>query len=281
MPVVLLEVEGQVATVTLNRPERRNAISGELLRDLHRLLAELDARGDISAIVLTGADPAFCAGLDLAELADPGSGLAGSAAAAALPRLTTLLIGAVNGPAVTGGLELALGCDFLVASDRAMFADTHARIGIQPGWGLTVQLPEAVGLRRAREMSATGNFVDARTALSWGLVNHVVPHQDLLPVSRQLAADAASADQDALRTLLTTYAEGALVSRGEAVRLEAQTHARWHAAGIDAGQVSERRTAIIERGRSQQPSGRQPSIPQPSGQQPSNPQPSGQQPAGR
>jgi enoyl-CoA hydratase len=258
MPVVLLDVEGPVATVTLNRPERRNAISSQLLRELHQMLEELDTRGDVSAIVLTGADPAFCAGLDLTELADPGSGLAGPAAASALPRLTKLLIGAVNGPAITGGLELALGCDFLVASDRAVFADTHARIGIQPGWGLTVQLPEAIGLRRAREMSATGNFVAAQTALTWGLVNHVVPHAELLPVSRRLAADAASSDQDALRALLATYAGGALITRAEALRLEAQTHASWHATGINASQVSERLGGIIERGRSQQVSGQQP-----------------------
>jgi enoyl-CoA hydratase/carnithine racemase len=255
MPVVLLDVEGPVATVTLNRPERRNALSGELLRDLHRLLGELDQRSDIRAIVLTGTGPAFCAGLDLTELAEPGSALAGTAVATALPGRAKPLIGAVNGPAVTGGLELALSCDFLIASERAAFADTHARIGIQPGWGLTVQLPEAIGLRRAREMSATGNFVDAQTALSWGLVNHVVPHADLLPVSQRLAADAASADAEALRAIFTTYADGALVTRGEAIRLEAQTHARWHASGINAGQVRDRRDAIIERGRSQQRSG--------------------------
>ena len=78
------------------------------------------------------------------------------------------LIGAINGVAVTGGFELALNCDFLIASDRASFADTHARVGIQPGWGLTVLLPQAVGLRRAKEMSTSGNFVDARTALRVG-----------------------------------------------------------------------------------------------------------------
>jgi enoyl-CoA hydratase len=118
-----------------------------------------------------------------------------------IPDLARPLIGAINGVAVTGGLELALACDFLVASERAQFADTHARIGIQPGWGLTVALPEASGLRRAREMSATGNFIDAHTALAWGLVNHVVAHGELLPFAYRLAADTASTDQDALRDL--------------------------------------------------------------------------------
>ena len=168
-----------------------------------------------------------------------------------MPELGTPLIGAVNGAAITGGLELALGCDFLVASDRASFADTHARIGIQPGWGLTVLLPEAVGLRRAREMSATGNFVDARTALEWGLVNHVVPHAELLGFARQLAADIASNDLDAVRAIYSTYQQGALVTGAEAMVLEARAHARWRGGGIDPGEVAGRRGSVIERGRSQ------------------------------
>ena len=101
--------------------------------------------------------------------------------------MATPVIGAINGVAITGGFEVALACDFLVASERARFADTHARVGIMPGWGLTVALPEAIGLRRAKEMSTTGNFVDAETALAWGLVNHVVPHDELLPFARKLS----------------------------------------------------------------------------------------------
>jgi len=166
-----------------------------------------------------------------------------------IPELTIPLIGAVNGAAVTGGLELALACDFLVASDRAAFADTHARVGVMPGWGLTVALPEAVGLRRAREMSATGNFINAPTALAWGLVNHVVPHDELLGFSRRLAADVATTDPDALRSILATYREAAMVSGQEARQVEARAHRSFHAGGIDAGLVASRRNAVIERGR--------------------------------
>jgi Enoyl-CoA hydratase/isomerase len=158
MPVILTDVADFIATVTLNRPARRNALSAELITDLRRVLTDLDARPDVRVIVLTGADPAFCAGLDLTELGQPDSPLGRVARGPVIPDLASPLIGAINGVAVTGGLELALACDFLVASERAGFADTHARVGIQPGWGLTVALPEAVGLRRAREMSATGNF---------------------------------------------------------------------------------------------------------------------------
>lgn len=252
MSDVLVEVTNSVATVTLNRPERRNAISSGLLAALRSALTGLDERRDVHAIVLTGADPAFCAGLDLSELAAAGNALAASAAAGRpVPELGTPLIGAVNGPAVTGGLELALTCDFLVASERARFADTHARIGIQPGWGLTVLLPEAVGLRRARQMSATGNLIGARTALEWGLVNHVVPHAELLSFARQLAADIASNDQAAVQAIYSTYRQGSLVTGAAARELELQAHTRSRAAGIDPGEVARRRDSVIERGRSQ------------------------------
>jgi enoyl-CoA hydratase len=251
MPVVLVDVADHVATVTLNRPERRNALSGELITALRDALADLEADSEARVIILTGADPAFCAGLDLTELGQPGSPLRRVAGGPVVPVLAKPLIGAINGVAVTGGLELALACDFLVASQRARFADTHARMGIQPGWGLTVALPEAVGYRRAREMSATGNFVDAQTALEWGLVNHVVPHEDLLAFTTGLAADAASSDQAALRAIFATYDEGSKGSAREAAALEARVHERWHARGIDADQVAERRAAVIARGRSQ------------------------------
>jgi enoyl-CoA hydratase len=251
MSVVLSEVAEFVATVTLNRPERRNALSAELITKLRATLAGLDAAADVRVIVLTGADPAFCAGLDLTELGEPDSPLRGAGSGPVLPELTKPLIGAINGVAVTGGLELALACDFLVASNRARFADTHARVGIQPGWGLTVALPEAIGFRRAREMSGTGNFIDAHTALTWGLVNHVVPHEDLLSFAHRLAADAASTDQAAMRAIYATYDQGSLGTRREALELESGVNARWHAVGIDAGQVAQRRAAVIERGRAQ------------------------------
>lgn len=251
MSVVLVDVADLVAVVTLNRPERRNAISGELLASLRGTISELNVRSDVRAIVLTGADPAFCAGLDLAELGDPQSPLSGAVGGPVIPELGKPLIGAVNGAAVTGGLELALACDFLVASERARFADTHARIGVLPGWGLTVELPEAIGLRRAREMSATGNFVSAPKALDWGLVNHVVPHDELLGFARKLAADAASSDPDALGAIFATYDQGSQVTAGEARRVEAQAHRGWHAGGIDHDEVARRRDAVIERGRSQ------------------------------
>jgi enoyl-CoA hydratase len=254
--VVLVEAADRVATVTLNRPEARNALDRELRAALPRALAALDADAGVDVVILTGADPAFCAGLDLRELgsgANPlGEGADGGATGAGpFPPRTKPLIGAVNGPAVTGGLELALNCDFLVASTRARFADTHARVGVMPGWGLTVLLAQAVGVRKARELSLTGNFLTAHDALAWGLVNHVVDHDQLLPTARRLALDIAGNDQAGVRHLLATYAEVAAGTVAQGWEAEARRAREWAAGGIDPARVEARRRAIIDRGRDQ------------------------------
>jgi len=165
--------------------------------------------------------------------------------------MSTPVIGAVNGVAITGGFELALACDYLVASEQARFADTHARVGIMPGWGLTVLLPEAIGLRRAKEMSTTGNFIDAHTALAWGLVNHVVPHEKLLPFARKLATDVATIDPVAVRQMLDTYDRGALRDGAGAWELENEVAGRWQGKGLDPAALEASRQAVIARGRTQ------------------------------
>lgn len=258
-PVLLVDRDDRVATVTLNRPAARNALNSELRRALWKTMAELEADDAVAAIVLTGADPAFCAGLDLKELASSGGAALGETGAAGdtsarrgpIPALSKPLIGAVNGVAITGGFEVALACDFLVASERAAFADTHARVGIMPGWGLTVLLPEAVGLRRAKELSATGNFLDAPTALAWGLVNHVVPHDECVTSAQQLAADIATNDDAAVRRIYRTYADGALVDGASAWELEGRVAGEWQSAGRDREDLEARRKAVTERGRTQ------------------------------
>ena len=258
-PVLLVERSDGVATVTMNRPAARNALNTELRKALWSTMAELDAADDVAAIVLTGADPAFCAGLDLKELAASGGAALGETGATGdtgvrrgpVPAMTTPLIGAVNGVAITGGFEVALACDFLVASEKAAFADTHARVGIMPGWGLTVLLPEAVGFRRAKELSATGNFLDARTALAWGLVNHVVAHDECVPFAQGLAADIATNDAAAVRRIFRTYEEGALLSGRDAWLLEGRVADDWQAGGRDPDDLERRRRAVTERGRSQ------------------------------
>jgi enoyl-CoA hydratase len=252
--VILTDVSDGVATVTLNRPERRNALSGELIRALRDTMAAVDSDEAVSAIVLTGADPAFCAGLDLKELGS-GNNLASSRKDAApgrpWARTAKPVIGAINGPAVTGGFELALQCDFLVASERAMFADTHARVGVLPGWGLMVLLPQAIGVRRAKEMSLTGNFLSAQDALSLRLVNHVVAHDELLPTARALAQDIVGNDQRAARAMLAAYDDIAATTVDDGLRIEAKNAASWNSSGSITADVEQRRRAIVERGRSQ------------------------------
>ena len=256
--VVLVDVSDRVATITLNRPEARNALSTEVLRVLPRVVGECDARDDVDVLILTGADPAFSAGIDLKELGSRTDSGDRSMAApptdrrGPLPPTVKPIIGAINGVAVTGGFELALACDFLIASERARFADTHSRVGIQPGWGLTVLLAEAVGVRRARELSATGNFLDAQTALVWGLVNHVVAHDELLPFCRQLAADIVSNDQAGVRQILATYDAGSLTTADAWWDLEVRTSREWMQKGGGSGEeVERRREAIMARGRKQ------------------------------
>ena len=120
-----------------------------------------------------------------------------------------------------------------------------------PGWGLTVLLPEAIGYRRARELSATGNFLDSTTALTWGLVNHVVPHDAVVSTAQELAADIASNDPVAVRRMMQTYREGSLVDRAGAWRLETSVSDDWVASGTGGSDLEERRKAVTERGRSQ------------------------------
>ena len=120
-----------------------------------------------------------------------------------------------------------------------------------PDWGLTVLLPQAVGVRRARELSATGNFLDAATALDWGLVNHVVPHDELLPTAHKLAADIVSNDQRAVQRVLRTYDDGALLSAGDAWLLETAVAAEWQGEGLDPEAIEARRASVTQRGRAQ------------------------------
>ena len=258
--LVLVEVDERVATMTLNRPRQRNALSRALQRRLRDVMIELEADDDVDVVILTGADPAFCAGVDLKELGGGGLRpddsvelvLPKDGARGPFPPLTKPLIGAVNGVAVTGGFELALACDFLVASEHAKFADTHSRVGVMPGWGLTVLLPQAIGVRRAREMSTTGNYIDATTAAAWGLVNHVVAHDELLPFCRTLAADIVSNDQTGVRQMLDTYRRGTGTTADEAWVIEADVARAWARDRHDPAAVEARRLAILERGRAQQ-----------------------------
>jgi len=255
MSFVLRNDADGVATLTLNRPEKLNALNPATFKELRAHLDDVAGDSSVRCLVLTGAGRSFCAGNDLDAIAS-GEGRAapmlGPETVSALEELPQPTIAKIKGHCFTGGLELALACDFLIASDRARFADTHARVGVMPGWGLTVLLAEAVGVRRARELSVTGNYIDAEVAASWGLVNHVITHADLLPFCHRLAADIVSNDQAGVRQMLDTYQQVISTTGDEAWDIEAEVSRAWAAEHLNPAAVEARRLAIVERGRSQQ-----------------------------
>ena len=189
------------AVLTLNRPEKLNALSLELRGELVAALDELRRDPAVRVLILTGAGRAFCAGLDLDELSDAQSAAAPGVdadAVAALLKFEGPVIGAINGVAATGGFEIAMACDILIASTQAQFADTHAKVGLLPGWGLSVRLPRRIGLHRAKEMAFTARFVSAAEAQAWGLVNRVVPPDELLVQARAMAQEMLAVVPDIL-----------------------------------------------------------------------------------
>jgi enoyl-CoA hydratase len=178
-----------IRVLTIDRPEARNALHGPLRRELRSAFLAAEGDNSVRVVVLTGTDPAFSAGVDFKEIDRGPDSAAGPLdnPAIAVRAMGKPVVCAVNGACVSGALEIALSSSFIVASQRARFADTHSQLGVLPTWGLTALLPRAVGVRKAREMSLTGVFVDANEALRLGLVNHVVPHEELLPFTLALA----------------------------------------------------------------------------------------------
>ncbi|MDT5195645.1 MAG: enoyl-CoA hydratase [Mycobacterium sp.] len=216
---------GAVLVLTMNRPSSRNALNRELIRSLYAALKSADADDSVRAVVLTGADPAFCAGVDLKEAARDGmkyfAEFKSNSCISAVAEMRTPTLGAINGATFTGGLELALGCDFLIASERAVFADTHARVGILPGGGMTARLPRVVGAAMARRMSMTGEVVDAVRAERIGLVTEVVAHDRLLDRAVELAGQIAEVPKPTMLGLKDIYVTGAATAVDPALAAEA------------------------------------------------------------
>ena len=212
-PLVLTSDHGAVRLLTLNRPAARNALNRELIRATYAALTAADADDSVRAVVLSGAGPAFCAGVDLKEAQRDGlkyfQEFRSQSCISAVAKMRTPIIGAINGATFTGGLEMALGCDFLVASERAVFADTHARVGILPAGGMTARLPEVVGAAMARRLSMTGEVVDAARAERIGLVTEVVPHERLLDRALELAVQIAEVPGPTMLGLKKIYTTGA------------------------------------------------------------------------
>ena len=255
-PVLLTEIHpAGYAVLTLNRPQAMNALSRQLMADLADAVDALQARPDVRVLILTGAGRAFCAGLDLKEigagqgtLGQGDSGAAPRDPVAALERFDGPIIGAIHGAAVTGGFELALACDVLIASPTARFADTHTRIGIAPAWGLSQKLSRAIGPYRAREVSFTAQWVGAEQAAAWGFVNRVVAADALLDTARAMALDMTGALPELLAHYKAVIRDGFALPFGEAMALEKQ-RGRAFNTRLAAADIEGRREAVRERNR--------------------------------
>ncbi len=201
---VIFETKGSVAIITLNRPDRKNAINQALLTELYNGIEKVAKSDEIQVGIITGKGDAFCSGIDLACLStdnifDPRSD--GKDMPDVFGSCHKPIIGAVNGYAITGGFEIALNCDFLIASEDAVFADTHAKVGIHPGWGMSQLLQQAIGQRLAKQFSATCEKISAQRALSCGLVNEVVPADILLTRSIEIAQKICNVNYDMMLTM--------------------------------------------------------------------------------
>lgn len=253
MKKVLLEKHDGYAIVTLNRPDEMNALSRELRADFVQAFEVCQGDDNIRVVILTGNGKAFCAGFDLKELATTdadASQEADNTIARAMEAFEGPIIGAINGHAITGGFEMALACDVLIASESARFADTHARVGILPGWGLSQKLPRLIGTSRAKEISFTGAPVFAQQAYEWGLVNHVLPAEELLPRAVKMAEDMCACVPHILAQYKPLIDQGLSKPLDEALRWE-EGQAIESAKQAMAHMIASRREAILERGRSE------------------------------
>jgi len=255
--VLTVEDTGSARVLTLNRPKARNALSRELVVALHDALRQADADPAVHAVVLTGAGSAFCAGVDLKEAARDGERYFGVYSThdciSQVAAMRTPVIGAINGPAFTGGLEIALGCDFLVGSHEAVFADTHVRVGVLPRGGLTARLPLFVGAARARRMSMTGEIVGAAEALRVGLLTEIVPPGQLRDRAIELAARTAEAEPRLMLAIKQAYVEGAAPVVEPALAAE---HRVADENPPDYGGIDDRRRQVMARNRDLLPSRR-------------------------
>lgn len=240
-----------VRVLTMNRPEARNALGRELIETLFAAMVDADTDPDIRAIVLTGADPAFCAGVDLKEAQQLGTAYFARFQThnciTKPAEMATPILAAINGATFTGGLEMALACDFMIASERAVFADTHARVGILPGGGMTVRLPQRVGAAMARRLSMTGEVVDAARAERIGLVTEVVVHDELLSRAIQIAEQIAEVPGATMAGLKQMYVRGTAGVTDTALAVELAI-ARAHRPDTDA--LAARKAEVTARNKS-------------------------------
>lgn len=253
-PVLLVDVRDEVALVTLNRPTAMNALSRDLRSAIADTFDRLNSDPGVRAAILTGAGKAFCAGLDLKELGRGSDSVSASVETqdpvTSLNRFAKPVIGAINGVAITGGFELALACDILICAPEARFADTHGRVGILPGWGLSQKLSRTIGIYRAKELSLTGNFLSAAQAQEWGMINRIVPTEELIPTCRKIAADMLTLVPECLPAYKKLIDDGYAEDFGTSLQTERRFSGAANKA-VSSSAIEARREQVRARGQQQ------------------------------
>ncbi len=225
---LLLAVQDKIALVTFNRPEVLNAMNTETVQELGSVMAELERNQTVRTIVLTGAGRAFIAGADISEMSTktPAQAREYSALGHQVMRriqyLNKPVIAAVNGFALGGGTEVVLSCDIALASEQAKFGLPEAILGVIPGWGATQRAARLIGTARTKELILTGEIIDARRAFEIGLINRVVPHEQLMEVTLGIAKKIAEQSPLALAMAKKVINEGVEKNLADACNLETE-----------------------------------------------------------
>lgn len=277
---LLLERRQDIVRISLNRPEKLNALSVRLQTELSDAFTAIAGDSSVRALIVTGEGRAFCAGLDLHEFPESlthfqkqtenqaknptenqteneGKNRSQNRAGdrnifRQLDDLSLPVIGAINGLAVTGGFELALSCDLLIASTNARFADTHGQIGVMPGAGLSQKLSRIIGLPRAMAISLTGEFLEAEGAYACGLVSHLVEPEALMPLAWRLAGRIAAGEPAVIREMKRVIRQGANATLADGMELEREAHRKW-AREMDLAGVISRKNQLFQRNRASPP----------------------------
>lgn len=233
---IIYEKADQIAWITLNRPEKMNALMPEMLNEWRRAVLEAGDDEEIGVVVVTGAGRAFCAGVDLKAVEKKTTcGAVGShydqpahALIEAMQNLPKVIIGMINGACIAGGLELMLAFDLVVASVDARFRDPHTHWGLRPSWGMSQRLPRRIGLMQARELSFTARFFSAREALEMGLINHVVPADQLRQEVISLAKTILGNSLESVSAFKFLYNRGMATTLAEGLKIEHEIHFTIH-----------------------------------------------------
>jgi len=227
--VLKTAVSEGIATVTISRPQALNALNSRFFQEMDSLLVEMSQRGDVKVLIITGEGKAFAAGADIAEMVQKTQAegqefsRAGQRTFRSLELLAKPVIAAVNGFALGGGSELALACDFRIASAKAKFGQPEVNLGVIPGYAATQRLPRLIGLGNALYLLMTGEMIGAEDALRMGLVQKVVEPDQLLPAAMELAKAIASKGPKAVRLVKQVTRKGFLMDFEGGSALESET----------------------------------------------------------